>query len=80
MFVNASNETKYFYQDLDGAGERPSGANSYTVTFDKGQLPPVQDFWSLTAYAEYHFFSPNTLKRYSPGTRNKSFKYGADGS
>lgn len=80
MFVNASNETKYFYQDLDVTGERLTGADSYTVTFAKGQLPPVHGFWSLTAYDEYHFFSPNTLNRYSLGTKNRSLKYGSDGS
>jgi hypothetical protein len=80
MFVNAPNETKYFYQDLDLAGERLSGANRYTVTFAKDQLPPVHGFWSLTAYDEYHFFAPNTLRRYSLGTKNKALTYGADGS
>ena len=37
IFVNAPNETKYFYQDLDRSGGRLNGANSYTVTFAKGR-------------------------------------------
>jgi hypothetical protein len=41
IFVNAPKETKYFYQDLDASCERLNGANRYTVTFDKGQTPPV---------------------------------------
>ena len=28
------------------------GANKYTMTFPKGQLPPVKGFWSLTMYDE----------------------------
>ena len=48
IFVNAPNETKYFYQDLDVAGGRLNGAKRYTVTFAKGQTPPVNGFWSLT--------------------------------
>ena len=80
IFVNQASETRYFYQDLDGAGERLSGAKKYTVTFPKGQLPPVKGFWSLTLYNEHHFFHPNDLKRYSLGTKNKSLKTNDDGS
>ena len=80
IFVNAPNETKYFYQDLDASGARLSGANRYTVTFPKGATPPVNGFWSLTLYNEHHFFSPNDLNRYSVGTKNKALQYGSDGS
>ena len=80
IFVNKPNETKYFYQDLDGAGQRLNGANRYTVTFAKDQTPPVRGFWSLTLYNQYHFFVPNDIKRYSLGTKNKGLKYNPDGS
>lgn len=80
IFVNSPNETKYFYQDLDANGARLSGANRYTVTFPKGQLPPVNGFWSLTLYNQHHFFAPNDLKRYSLGTKSKSMKPNPDGS
>lgn len=29
---------------------KKSGANSYTVNFGPGKLPPVKEFWSLTMY------------------------------
>jgi len=80
ILVNAPTETKYFYQDLDAAGQRLNGANRYTVTFAKDQTPPVDGFWSLTLYDQHHFFSPNSLSRYSLGTKNKTLKYNADGS
>jgi hypothetical protein len=80
IFVNRNSETKYFYQDLDSSGERLTGYERYTVTFVKGQLPPVKGFWSLTVYNEHHFFAPNELKRYSIGTKNKTLQYNADGS
>jgi hypothetical protein len=80
IFVNSPNETKYFYQDLDAAGRRLNGASHYTVTFPKGQLPPVIGFWSLTLYNQHHFFAPNELKRYSLGTKSKSMKPNPDGS
>src|SRR5262249_40674542 len=74
IFVNLPAETKYFYQDLDAGGERLNGAQKYTVTFPKGELPPVKGFWSLTLYNEHHFFAPNDIKRYSLGTKNKSLQ------
>src|SRR6202007_1216609 len=76
IFVNAPNETKYFYQDLDESGQQLNGAHSYTVTFAPGALPPVKGFWSLTLYNEHHFFSPNEIKRYSVGTKNKTLVKG----
>jgi len=80
IFVNKQNETKYFYQDLDETGVRLNGAKRYTVTYAKGQTPPVRGFWSLTLYNQNHFFSPNDIKRYSIGTKNKTLKYNQDGS
>ena len=80
IFVNAPNETKYYYQDLDESGARLNGANRYTVTFPKDQMPPVHGFWSLTLYNEHHFFAPNEINRYSLGTKNKTLKYNDDGS
>nr|WP_246328900.1 DUF1214 domain-containing protein [Brevundimonas lenta] len=80
ILVNAPNETKYFYQDLDVSGDRLNGAKRYTVTFAKDETPPVNGFWSLTLYNEHHFFAPNDLKRYSLGTKNKDLIVASDGS
>lgn len=80
ILVNAPNETKYFYQDLDASGARLNGAKRYTVTFAKDGTPPVNGFWSLTLYNEHHFFVPNELNRYSLGTKSKTLKTNADGS
>ena len=80
IFVNKASETKYFYQDLDQTGARLDGKSRYSVTFAKGQLPPVKGFWSLTLYNQHHFFSPNDIKRYSVGTKNKDLKLNPDGS
>jgi len=80
IFVNAPDETTYFYQDLDEHGERLDGSRSYSVTFPPNGLPPVRGFWSLTLYNEHHFFHPNELNRYSLGTKNKTLHHAADGS
>jgi hypothetical protein len=80
IFENGVDETSYIFAEHDGAGQRLSGAHQYSLTFAKGQTPPVTGFWSLTMYDKYHFFATNALKRYSTGTKNKSLKYHTDGS
>ena len=56
-----------------------SGANKYVMRFEKGQLPPVNGFWSLTMYDAEYFFVDNPLNRYTLSQRNK-LKANADGS
>jgi hypothetical protein len=80
ILVNKPNEAKYFYQDLDSAGVRLNSRQRYTVTFAKGQLPPVNGFWSLTLYNAEHFFEENAIRRFSIGTKNKDLHFAADGS
>jgi len=80
MFDNRPTETQYFYTDYDGDRKQLVGSNNYTVTFAKGEQPPVQGFWSMTLYNREHFFHPNDLNRYSLGTKNKSLQYNDDGS
>jgi len=79
-YDNKRNETMYFYTDNDTASRQLVGESSYAVTFAKGQLPPVKGFWSLTMYDPEHYFAVNPLGRYALGTKNKSLKYGDDGS
>lgn len=80
MYDNAPQETRYIYTDFDSSGKRLSGAHAYIVTFAKEQTPPVDGFWSLTLYNNQHLFSPNSLNRFSLGTKSKSMKLGTDGA
>ena len=80
ILVNLPNETKYFYQDLDADGARLNSTSRYTVTFAKGETPPVNGFWSLSIYNENHFFVANAINRFSVGTKNKDLKLDADGA
>lgn len=68
-----------FYIDSDG--EKLTGSNKYTLRFEKGQLPPVNSFWSLTMYElPETLLTENPLDRYllnSPML--DSFVRGADG-
>jgi hypothetical protein len=59
--------------DFDGASKK------YVVHIDKGQMPPVDGFWSFTMYDDKYFFVPNPLNRYTLSSRNK-FVSNPDGS
>src|SRR6516162_9851936 len=80
LYDNPPEETKYIYTDDDSQGEQLNGQNTYMVTFAKGEVPPVNGFWSLTLYDAEHFFNPNSMNRYSLGTKNKTLTYNGDGS
>jgi hypothetical protein len=60
-------------KDFDGASKK------YVVHIDKGQMPPVDGFWSFTMYDDKYFFVPNPLNRYTLSSRNK-FVTNPDGS
>jgi hypothetical protein len=69
---------------VDSTGEKLLGANKYTLTFPKGQLPPVNRlaFWSITMYENTPtglWFYPNPLNKLTVSPRNK-LKYNKDGS
>ena len=59
--------------DYDGA------KNSYVMHFDKGGLPPVDGFWSLTMYDKDLFFVANAINRYSVSQKD-TFVTNPDGS
>ena len=59
--------------------ENYDGKYKYVLRFEKGQLPPVKGFWSLTMYDEHMFFVGNPINRYSMSVRTNP-KYEPDGS
>ena len=64
-------------RDIDG---KPLiGTKGYVVEFDKGQLPPVNAFWSITMYNSEQFFVKNPIQRFAIGDRDK-LKMNDDGS
>ncbi len=76
---NLSQDSVYAASPTDAEGKPYDGANKYVMRFDKGQMPPVQAFWSLTMYDADFWFVPNELNRYTLSSRNK-FKTNPDGS
>jgi hypothetical protein len=50
IYGNTAAEALYQRSGEDSTGAPLTGANTYTFHFPKGQLPPVNSFWSLTMY------------------------------
>ncbi len=66
LYGNSAAEAIYpaYLADSDGQPYDAS-ANRYTISFEKGQLPPVRAFWSLTMYdGKTQLFIENPLDRY----------------
>jgi hypothetical protein len=77
--ANRPQDAVYPTSEVDAAGKPYSGANKYVMHFPKGQLPPVDGFWSLTMYNSEYFFVDNPLNRYTLSARN-DLQTNADGS
>ena len=48
MYSNSARETQYHLREFDSEESALHGDQQYTITFPKGQLPPVKGFWSLS--------------------------------
>ncbi len=77
--ANRPQDAVYPTSQKDAAGDAYDGANKYVIRFPKGQLPPVEGFWSITMYNSDYFFVPNPINRYSISPR-QNLKQNSDGS
>ena len=77
--ANRTQDAIYPTSDKDSDGKEYDGNKKYVMHFEKGQLPPVNGFWSLTMYDANFFFVPNPINRYTLSARDK-FVTNADGS
>ena len=77
--ANRPQDAIYPTSEKDADGNAYDGNKKYVMHFEKGQMPPVEGFWSLTMYDASFFFVPNPLHRYTLSSRNK-FVTNADGS
>jgi hypothetical protein len=71
--ANLPEDAVYPYTSEDGSGGTLTGANKYTITFVKGEAPPVNGFWSITMYIEDGgwWFYPNALNKFTASLRDK---------
>jgi hypothetical protein len=68
--------------DRQSDGKPFSGANKYTVTFEKDNFPPVSAFWSITMYSlPKRFLYANKIDRYAVSSPMvEKLKKNSDGS
>lgn len=79
--ANVQEDAVYPNTGVDSDGKPLNGANRYTLTFAKGQEPPVNGFWSITMYEidQGWWFVPNALNKFTVSPRN-NLTTNADGS
>ena len=77
--ANLPEDAIYPLNLVDSEGKPLDGANAYTLHFDKGQIPPVQAFWSITLYDNDGFQVANPINRFAVSSW-MPFKFNADGS
>ena len=64
IYGNAAQEFLGVGYPADSNGKPFNGKNNYQIHFKKGQFPPVDGFWSITAYGADRFLYANSLNRY----------------
>jgi hypothetical protein len=88
ILVNDYHEAIYLIRATDGKGALLNGKHTYTMTFAKDALPPVDankgGFWSLTMYDKDYFMLPDSQNgRTNIGTVSlgaNELKFADDGS
>lgn len=80
-YVNEPEESIYPAAITDNQGEFLNGKHRYRLTFESGNFPPVEAFWSITAYdRQTSQLIENPIRRYQFGDRTKGAKQSSDGS
>ena len=83
IYGNSVEEAMYPFTRKDANGETlDGGKHAYTLTFEAGQLPPVNAFWSVTMYdGKSQLLIKNPIDRYLINAPMlESLKKNADGS
>jgi hypothetical protein len=65
IICNDAAEALYFVAFTDVDGNKFEGSNRYVLRFDKGGMPQVSEFWSLTMYDPAHNLVDNSINRYA---------------
>jgi hypothetical protein len=80
-YANRPEETVYAARTVDADGRPLSGQRRYRLRFAPGTTPPVDAFWSISAYDLATFsLIENPLRRYSIGDRTAGLRRASDGS
>ena len=77
--LNFPKDAVYPFSEKDTNGKDYDGSKNYIIHFDKGSLPPVNGFWSITMYDKSFFFIKNPINRYNLSMRD-TLNVNPDGS
>lgn len=77
--ANLPQDAMYPSTHLDDQGRVLNGHHAYRIHFAADQLPPVNAFWSVTAYGTDNFLIANAENKYAVGSLS-SLTPNADGS
>jgi hypothetical protein len=81
IYGNSTEEAVYASQQTGPDGKVLDGSRNWVLRFEPGQLPPVNEFWSITMYnLPERLLVENPINRYSVGDRTPGLKRGPDGS
>ncbi len=82
LYGNDEEEASNFMVLVDDEGdELDASKHNYILRFEKGNLPPVKAFWSITMYRPPEILLvENPIQRYAVGDRTRGLRYGDDGS
>lgn len=82
IFGNVKEVSVYLSMPADADGTPLDGGKStYTLTFTREQMPPVDYFWSITMYKlPQRLLVDNSIDRYSIGSSTAGLKTTEDGS
>jgi hypothetical protein len=77
--ANLPEDAIYPSTKVDAQGKALNGNHAYRIHFAADQIPPVNAFWSVTAYGADNFLIANPQHRYAVGSLS-SLTPNADGS
>ncbi len=77
--ANLPADATYPNARVDAEGKALDGNHRYRLHFEASNLPPVNAFWSVTAYGADDFLIDNPIERYALGDRDPLIA-NADGS
>jgi len=77
--ANLPEDAVYPSTVIDSDGNPLDGSVKYIIHFEKDDLPPVNAFWSLTAYDKRDLLVENPINRFAIGDRG-NLTFNEDGS
>lgn len=80
IYVAIPEEAVYPIGRVDRDGRPLDGRNAYRIRIAGDEQPPVDAFWSITAYDDDGYMVANPIDRYSIGDRTRGLVRNADGS